>query len=104
MLQQTQVERVVEYWVRWMRRFPTVRALAEAAADDVNAAWAGLGYYGRARRLHEGARHVVARCGGELPADVEGLLRIPGVGPYTAGAVASIAFGLPAAVVDGNVI
>lgn len=104
MLQQTQVERVVDYWTRWMRQFPTVRALAQAEPDAVNAAWAGLGYYGRARRLHEGAKHVVAQHGGEVPCDHEALLRIPGVGPYTAGAIASIAFGRRAAVVDGNVI
>nr|QDO16289.1 adenine DNA glycosylase [Lingulodinium polyedra] len=103
MLQQTQVERVVEYWARWMRRFPTVRALAEADAEAVNAAWAGLGFYGRARRLHEGAKHLLALRGGEVPGDLEGLRRVPGVGPYTAGAVASIAFGRRAAAVDGNV-
>ena len=66
MLQQTQVEVVVGYWTRWMERFPTVEALATATADEVNAAWAGLGFYGRARRLHEAARHVVQKHGGEL--------------------------------------
>ncbi|CAE8650048.1 unnamed protein product [Polarella glacialis] len=104
MLQQTQVERVVAYWTEWMRLFPTVKDLAEASPDAVNAAWAGLGFYGRARRLHEGAKYLVAEHAGVVPDSLEQLLRIPGVGPYTAGAIASIAFGQPAALVDGNVI
>lgn len=104
MLQQTQVERVVNYWTRWMDRFPDVHALAQAEPGDVNAAWAGLGFYGRARRLHEGAKFVVANHSGNVPANCNELLRIPGVGPYTAGAISSIAFGQKAAVVDGNVI
>jgi len=104
MLQQTQVERVVEYWTKWMKLFPTVQALAQAHPDDVNAAWAGLGYYGRARRLHEGAKFVVEKHGGEVPGTVEELLKVPGIGPYTAGAISSIAFGQRSALVDGNVI
>jgi len=104
MLQQTQVEVVIGYWTRWMDRFPSIDALAAATAEEVNAAWAGLGFYGRARRLHEGARYVMEHHGGELPQNIEDLLRIPGVGPYTAGAIASIAFNKRAAVVDGNVV
>jgi len=104
MLQQTQVERVVEYWLRWMEKFPTIEALAKADPQDVNAVWSGLGFYGRARRLHEGAKYIIEKCGGELPNDLDALRQIPGVGPYTAGAIASIGFGRRAAVVDGNVI
>eukprot|EP00927_Polykrikos_kofoidii_P040667 TRINITY_DN34717_c0_g1_i1.p1 TRINITY_DN34717_c0_g1~~TRINITY_DN34717_c0_g1_i1.p1 ORF type:complete len:527 (-),score=94.40 TRINITY_DN34717_c0_g1_i1:45-1625(-) len=104
MLQQTQVERVVDYWTKWMRLFPTINALAQANADDVNAAWAGLGFYGRARRLHEGAKYVVAEFNSEVPSEVQRLRRVPGVGPYTAGAIASIAFGRRAPIVDGNVV
>lgn len=104
MSQQTQVERVVEYWVRWMLRFPTVAELASADADAVRVSWAGLGYYGRARRLHEGAKYLVEHHGGDLPRDLDALQSIPGVGPYTAGAILSIAFGRRAAVVDGNVV
>jgi len=87
-----------------MELFPSPEALAKASVDEVNAAWAGLGFYGRARRLHEGAKYVVEQHGGEVPSDLQELLRIPGVGPYTAGAIRSIAFGERAAVVDGNVI
>jgi len=105
MLQQTRVETVIEYYQRWMARFPTVASLAGASPEEVNACWAGLGYYRRARALHQGAAQCVAERGGDLPATAEALERdLPGVGPYTAGAVASIAFGEPAAVVDGNVV
>jgi A/G-specific adenine glycosylase len=103
MLQQTRVETVVPYYTRFVRAFPTVHALAEAPIDSVLALWSGLGYYRRARMLHEGARHVAHALGGAMPDDVEGLRAIPGIGPYTAGAVASIAFGKRAALVDGNV-
>jgi A/G-specific adenine glycosylase len=103
MLQQTQVETVIPYYQRWMARFPTVRALAEAPIDDVLTRWAGLGYYARARNLHRAAGEVVARHGGRFPDDAEALLALPGIGPYTAGAIASIAFGRPAAILDGNV-
>jgi A/G-specific adenine glycosylase len=104
MLQQTRVETVVAYFERWMRRFPTVHALAAASPEDVNAHWAGLGYYRRARFLHEGAKRVVATMHGELPSTAEALKQIPGIGEYTAGAIASIAFDQRAAIVDGNVI
>jgi A/G-specific adenine glycosylase len=103
MAQQTQIERVAAYWTRWMQRFPTVRALAEAPLDDVLAAWAGLGYYARARSLHRAAREVVDRHGGRVPDDPALLEGLPGIGRYTAGAIASIAFGRRAAAVDGNV-
>lgn len=102
MLQQTRVETVIPYFERFMARFPTAVALAEAPADDVLAAWSGLGYYRRARMLIEGARAVVAK-GGEVPRDRDALLTVPGIGRYTAGAVASIAFGEPVGLVDGNV-
>lgn len=103
MLQQTQVARVVEKYVEFMRRFPTVRALAEASEQAVLAAWQGLGYYGRARRLQAAAREIVARHGGDVPREVDALRALPGIGRYTAGAIASIAFGERAPIVDTNV-
>jgi A/G-specific adenine glycosylase len=104
MLQQTQVKTVLAYYERWMQRFPTITALAGAAEADVLHAWQGLGYYSRARRLLAGARAVSERHAGELPRDVSALLELPGIGPYSAGAIASIAFGLPEPIVDGNVV
>jgi A/G-specific adenine glycosylase len=104
MLQQTQVKTVLGYYERWMQRFPTVKALALAEESDVLHAWQGLGYYSRARRLLAGARAVAERHAGELPSDVEALLALPGIGPYSAGAIASIAFGRPEPIVDGNVV
>lgn len=103
MLQQTQVATVIPYYNRFVDRFPTVGALAAAAEQDVLRLWQGLGYYSRARNLQAAARAVVNDLGGELPRGVEGLLALPGVGRYTAGAVASIAFGTRAPIVDGNV-
>ena len=103
MLQQTQVATVIPYWERFLARFPTVEELAKAPLDDVLAAWRGLGYYSRARNLHRAAQEVVARYGGRLPSSAEELLTLPGFGRYTAGAVASIAFGEEAPLVDGNV-
>jgi A/G-specific adenine glycosylase len=104
MLQQTQVKTVLGYYERWMQRFPSVKALAAAEDADVLHAWQGLGYYSRARRLLAGARAVAERHDGKLPRNVEALLALPGIGPYSAGAIASIAFGLPEPIVDGNVI
>jgi A/G-specific adenine glycosylase len=104
MLQQTRIETVIPYWLRWMRAYPTVDALAAANIDDVNKLWAGLGYYRRAKQLLEGARKVVSDFGSVVPSSVPDLLSIPGIGPYTAGAVASIAYGKPEPLVDGNVI
>lgn len=101
MLQQTRVETVIPYFDRFMAEFPTVEALAGAAESRVLELWAGLGYYSRARNLQRAAQAVVAAGG--FPGSVEGLRELPGVGPYTAGAIASIALGLPAALVDGNV-
>lgn len=103
MLQQTRVATVIPYWERWMTRFPTVAALAAAPLDDVLAAWAGLGYYSRARNLHAGAKWVAGEGGGEVPRTAAGLRAVPGIGPYTAGAIASIAWGERAPLVDGNV-
>ena len=103
MLQQTRVETVIPYFQRWMARFPTVVSLAEGPLDDVLHAWAGLGYYARARALHRAAAQVVAACGGELPREAAALRELPGIGRYTAGAIASIAFGRREPLVDGNV-
>lgn len=103
MLQQTRVETVGPYYARWLQRFPDWDALAAAPLDDVLLAWEGLGYYSRARNLHRTARAVRERYGGELPDDPVALRTLPGVGEYTAGAVASIAFGRPVPAVDGNV-
>jgi A/G-specific adenine glycosylase len=104
MLQQTRVETVIPYYERFLGRFPDVRVLAEASPDAVMEHWAGLGYYRRARMLHEAARVVVREHAGRLPDTAEGLRALPGVGRYTAGAVASIAFGRREPVLDGNVI
>jgi A/G-specific adenine glycosylase len=103
MLQQTRVDTVEQHWGRFMARFPDLASLASADEDAVLQQWSGLGYYRRARLLHRGARHVHEQLGGVVPSIAEELRRIPGVGPYTAGAIASIAFDQPAALVDGNV-
>jgi A/G-specific adenine glycosylase len=104
MLQQTRVETVIEYWKRWMRAFPDVPTLASTSPEEVNKLWAGLGYYRRAQSLLNGSRMVVERFEGEIPNNTADLLTIPGVGPYTAGAIASIAFNKQEALVDGNVM
>lgn len=103
MLQQTTVATVKEYFIRFIARWPEVRDLATAQDADVMAEWAGLGYYARARNLLKCARAVVAEHNGVFPADHAALLKLPGIGPYTAAAVSSIAFDLPHAVLDGNV-
>src|SRR5215468_1196261 len=103
MLQQTTVKAVAPYYVRFLSRWPTIAALAAASLDDVLRAWAGLGYYARARNLHACANAVVEHHGGQFPRDVEALRGLPGIGDYTAAAVAAIAFDLPAVPVDGNV-
>ncbi|ARO15740.1 A/G-specific adenine glycosylase [Ketogulonicigenium robustum] len=103
MLQQTTVAAVKAYFLKFTALWPTVEALAAAPDSAVMEAWAGLGYYARARNLLKCARTVVADHGGRFPASLEGLLALPGVGPYTAAAIAAIAFDLPATVVDGNV-
>ena len=99
MLQQTRVQTVIPYWQRWMTRFPTVAALAAAPLDDVLAAWAGLGYYSRARNLHGAAQAITPR----MPRTASELREVRGIGAYTAGAIASIAYGERAAAVDGNI-
>lgn len=104
MLQQTQVTTVIPYYEKWAKRFPSVHSLATAPLDDVLEHWAGLGYYRRARMLHKGAGEVVANFGGKLPKTPEELQKIPGIGRYTAGAIASIAFETKAPILDGNVI
>ncbi len=103
MLQQTQVSRVLEYYPRFLERFPTVGHLARARPRSVMEQWDGLGYYARARNLHALARETVRRPGGTLPDDPAELVKLPGVGRYTAGAVASFAYEKPVAAVDTNV-
>ncbi|MCX6625626.1 MAG: hypothetical protein NTY38_32105 [Acidobacteria bacterium] len=102
MLQQTRVAAVLPYYDRFLEKFPDVKALAEAPEPELLAAWAGLGYYSRARNLQKAARQVVAAGG--FPRSYEGLRGLPGVGDYTAAAIGSIAFDLPEAVLDGNVL
>ncbi len=103
MLQQTQVATVIPYYARFLERFPDVRALAAAPVGEVMALWAGLGYYTRARNLHRCAQAVVERHGGQFPADVDQLAELPGIGPSTAAAIAAFAYGVRAAILDGNV-
>ncbi len=103
MLQQTRVETVVPYYERFLQRFPDVASLAAAPLESVLKAWENLGYYSRARNLWRGAAHVVAHCGGQLPATAAALRAVPGIGEYTAGAIASIAFAERVPAVDGNV-
>lgn len=103
MLQQTQVATVIGFYERWLRRFPDVAALAAADTEDVLRAWEGLGYYSRARNLQRAAQQVVDRHGGELPASAAGLRELPGIGRYSAGAIASIAFGADEPAIDGNI-
>lgn len=104
MLQQTRVDQAGPYYERFLKTFPTVQALAAASLDEVLRCWEGLGYYARARNLHRAARQVVAQHGGRLPEHYAALRRLPGIGPYTAAAVASIAFGASHAALDGNVM
>ncbi len=104
MLQQTQVATAKPYYKNFLEKFPTVEALAKAPVDDVLKSWEGLGYYSRARNMYRAAIEIVEHHNGQLPQSVEELLKLPGIGPYTAGAIASIAFGLDEPVLDGNVI
>jgi A/G-specific adenine glycosylase len=103
MLQQTRVETVIPYYERWMKRFPGVRELAASSEQDVLSQWEGLGYYSRARNLYKAAVLVVENHGGEIPRDLNGLRKLPGIGRYTAGAIASMAFGMDSAALDGNI-
>jgi A/G-specific adenine glycosylase len=103
MLQQTRVETVIPYFEAWMQRFPTISALASASLQEVLAIWEGLGYYGRARNLHKASQLVMREYNGVLPDDVQLLRKLPGVGRYTAGAIASITFGRNEPTLDGNI-
>ncbi|MGQ9750392.1 A/G-specific adenine glycosylase [Desulfosoma sp.] len=102
MLQQTQMSKVLPYYERWMARFPTVQAVAKASLEELLRAWEGLGYYGRVRQLQKAAQEIVTLYGGNIPWEEEALRRLPGIGPYTAAAVASLAFGRDVPVLDGN--
>lgn len=104
MAQQTRIATVIPYWNRWMKTYPTVHELAASTEEEVNKLWAGLGYYRRARQLLAGAKEVVNKFNGQIPFEIDDLLKIPGIGPYTAGAISSIAFNKPNSLVDGNVI
>jgi len=104
MLQQTRVDQATPYYHRFLKRFPTVKDLAKAERHDVLMAWEGLGYYSRARNLQDAAKQVIDEFDGVFPETYDGIIALKGIGPYTAAAVSSIAFGLPHAVVDGNVI
>ncbi len=104
MLQQTQVKTVIPYWMRWLEKLPNIPALANADSDLVHKLWEGLGYYSRARNLQRAAQEILRRHGGAFPTRYEDVLELPGVGPYTAGAICSIVFGQPRPILDGNVI
>src|SRR5437016_10603267 len=104
LLQRTRIASGTPYYERFLERFPTVRDLAAAPLDDVLSVWEGLGFYGRARNLHAAARSIVQRHGGEVPRSYDELASPPGIGPYTAGAGASIGFGIPVPAVDGNAV
>jgi A/G-specific adenine glycosylase len=103
MLQQTRVETVIPYFEKWMRLFPDVKALAKTSEHDVLNAWEGLGYYSRARNLHKAAKIVDEQYNGEIPRDLSELRKLPGIGRYTLGAIASIAFGMDVSALDGNI-
>ena len=104
MLQQTRIEAVIPYYERFLRKLPDVKALAEVSDDRLMKLWEGLGYYSRARNLKKAAQTVMERYGGEMPRTAEELKKLPGIGDYTAGSIASIAFGEPEPAVDGNVM
>ncbi|MCK0205458.1 A/G-specific adenine glycosylase [Ornithobacterium rhinotracheale] len=101
-LQQTRVNQGMDYYLRFVERFPTPTALARADEQEVLNLWKGLGYYSRARNIHKAAKMIVSEFGGELPSDSQTLQKLPGIGKYTAAAIASIAFGEPVAAIDGN--
>jgi A/G-specific adenine glycosylase len=104
MLQQTQVKTVWPYWERWMNRLPNIQALAEASSQEIHKLWEGLGYYSRVRNLHKAAGEIVSDHQGEFPSDFDAVLELPGIGPYTAGAICSIAFDQPKPIIDGNIM
>lgn len=102
MLQQTQIQTVIPYLERWLKRFPNVEALANAELEEVLKVWEGLGYYARARNLHRAARIILEKHGGRIPETRDALLALPGIGPYTAGAILSLAYGKDEPILDGN--
>ncbi len=104
MLQQTQVATVIPYWERWMKTLPTISALADASADQIHKLWEGLGYYRRVRLMQKAAIFIQENHHGTFPEDFEAILALPGIGPYTAGAISSIAFDKPSPILDGNVM
>ena len=104
MLQQTQVKTVLPYWERWMTALPTIESLAEASSQTIHKLWEGLGYYTRVRNMQKAAQQIVAHHAGQFPDDFDVILDLPGIGRYTAGAIASIAFNQPRPILDGNVI
>ncbi len=104
MLQQTQVTTVWPYYTRWMKSYPTIADLAQAELDHILKSWEGLGYYSRARNIHKAANFIVDTLDGQLPDSLESLLKIPGIGPYTAAAISSMAFGQVTPLIDGNVL
>ncbi len=103
MLQQTQVQTVIPYFNRFMERFPTVKHLAQASDDEVLSLWSGLGYYSRARNMHEAAKTIMSECHGKFPEHMDALISLPGIGPSTGAAIMSLAFDKPEAILDGNV-
>ena len=103
MLQQTQVTTVIDYYNRFMKKFPTIKALANADEEEVMQLWSGLGYYRRARFLHEGAQMIMQEMGGHFPSDFDIMMKIPGIGRSTAGAIAAFSFNQKKAILDGNV-
>ena len=104
MLQQTQVKTVIPYWERWLRELPTIQSLAKAKPEKIHKLWEGLGYYTRVRNLQKAAQQIVAEHDGKFPENFDAILALPGIGRYTAGAIASIAFNQPTPILDGNVI
>ena len=103
MLQQTQVATVIDYYHRFMKKFPTIKALAHADEEEVMQLWSGLGYYRRARFLHEGAQMIMDEMGGDFPSQFDVMMKIPGIGRSTAGAIAAFSFNQKRAILDGNV-
>ena len=104
MAQQTQINTLIPYYERWLEQYPTIQDVANASEDQILKSWEGLGYYSRARNLHKTAKTIVNNYNGDIPQDSKTLQTLPGVGPYIAAAIASIAFNEPIAVVDGNVL
>jgi len=104
MLQQTQVKTVIPYWERWLRELPALQSLARAMPDKIHKLWEGLGYYARVRNMQKAAQQIIAQHGGKFPRAYDDILELPGIGRYTAGAIASIAFNEPKPILDGNII